>query len=187
MATKTTLRIEDECLVPYPKLTINYTGPNPFRVCKEIRMIMIKIFEIEPKDVWERDFRWDISTEPHAFFVRVYADKPLDVRTSIFAEVTIQGVQPSDPKKDGKVTILIGGKLRTLYPLDSAFKRSPIYSGITRLGGLAEVGGLLWLYHRIFYEDIRRDYIKYQCNRRLETLWRELRTILEIPIPGRVL
>lgn len=180
-------RIEDDCLVPYAKLTINYTGPNPFRVCKEVRMLLIKIFEIEPKDVWERDFRWDISTEPHAFFIRMYADKGVDARTKIFAEVTMQGVQYSDPNKDGKITILIGGKLRTEYKLDSAFKRSPIYSGITKLGGLAEVGGLLWFYHRIFYEDVRRSYIRNQCNRRLETLWREIRTILGVPVPERVL
>jgi len=187
MAFKTTLRIEDDCLAPAPKLKIDYTGPDPFKVCKHIRPLLITIFEIEPKDVWERDFRWDISTEPHAFFIRSYADKGLDARTKIFAEVTVQGTQPSDPRKDGKVTILIGGKLRTEYKLDTAFKRSPIYSGITRLGGLAEVGGLVWLYHRLFYEDVRRNYIKYQCNRRLETLWRELRKILGIPVPERVL
>jgi len=182
-----TLRIEDDCLDPAPKFKIDYTGPNPFRVAREVRALMIKIFEIEPKDVWERDFRWDISADPHAFFVRTYADKGLDARSSIFAEVVIQGVQPADPKKDGKVTILIGGKLRTLYKLDSAFKRSPIYSGITRLGGFAEVGGLLWLYHRIFYEDVRRNYIKFQCHRRLELMWRELREILGMPVPGRVI
>jgi len=184
---KIALRLEDDCLAPQPKMKIDYTGPNPFAVCNAIRPLLITIFEIEPKDVWERDFRWDISTDPHGFFVRVYADKGLDSRSSIFAEVTIQGVQPSDPKKDGKVTILIGGKLRTSYPLDSAFKRSPIYSGITRLGGFAEVGGLIWLYHRLFYEDVRRNYIKYQCNRRLEALWREIRKMLGVPVPERVL
>lgn len=187
MALKTTLRIEDDCLAPYPMLTVNYKGPNPFKVCKEVKELLIKIFEIEPKDVWERDFRWDISTEPHAFFIRMYADKGVDARTTIFAEVTMQGVQPSDPNKDGKITILIGGRMTTQYRLDSAFKRSPIYSGITKLGGLAEFGGLIWLYHRLFYEDVRRNYIRNQCNRRLEVLLREIRTILEIPVPKRVL
>lgn len=180
------LRLEDDCLAPVPKLKVDYTGPNPIKVYQVVRGLLIKIFEVSGKDVWERDFRWDATTDPRGFFIRVYADKPLDARTSIFVETTFQGFQPSDPNKNGKVTILIGAKMRTEYKLDSAFKRLPIYSGITKLGGLAEVGGLLWLYHKIFYAQVRRDYIRNHCNKRLETLWRELREVLGMPVPESV-
>lgn len=175
-------RLEDDCFAPRRQLRVEYVGPNPFRVVSGMKGMLRKIMEVETKDVWERDFRWDVTDDPRMFYTRYNVDKSRDANTSIFIEVTMQGLQPVDPNKDGRLIILIGGKVRTRFDLDSPLKRLPLYSGSTKLGGFAEVGGWLWLYHRLFYNDFRRQQIEW-CQEKLEIIWREMRAILKIPVP----
>jgi len=181
-----TWKIEDDCLAPGNKYRVDYIGPNPFRIANAIKGILRRVMEVETKDVWERDFRWDNTGDPRGFFNRWYVLKPRDLYSKVFLEVTLQGLQPSDPNKDGKLVMLIGGRVRTDFNLNSAFKKSPLYSGRTNLGGLGEIGGLLWFWNRIFYNDIRRQHIRW-CNSKVDLVWRELRGMLKMPVPERTI
>lgn len=161
-------RLEDDCLAPEARLRIDYTGPNPFKAYQIARKLLMKVLNVGATRLWERDFRWDITSDPRSFFCRIYVDKGIDARSRAFIEVTIQGLQPSDPTKDGKVTIYIGGRLITLWTLESAFQRLPIYRGI------------IWVYHKLFYNDVRRGYLK-KCVGWIEDVWRVFRDTLSIP------
>lgn len=162
--------LEDDCLAPSARLIVNYVGPNPFRVYKKTRALLREIFEVESKDLWERDFRWDESGDPRGFYVRVYVDKGMDDKSGVFCEVILEGKQPSDPTKEGKLKITINARLVTRWNLDTAFKQLPFYRG------------LIWIYMRSLYRDVRRNYLL-RCNRMLEELWTEFRKFLNMPRP----
>jgi hypothetical protein len=91
----------------------------------------------------------------------------MDSRTTIYVEIIMQGSQPSDPSKNGNLTILIGGRIKTEYKLDSQFQQSSIYRA------------LLWLYNFFFYFRIRRGYIKI-CNDWLTRVSKAYRELLKI-------
>jgi len=163
--------LEDDCLAPSGKLTVNYGGPNPFVICQKIRETLRVVWEIEAKDYWERDFRWDNSADPRTFFMRACVNKGIDARSKMFIEVVMQGKQFADPTKRGEVTVTITGRLRTEYELNSAFKRLPIYRGF------------LWIYNKFFYYEVRRSWLKKKCADKLESTWKAVRSILNMPSP----
>jgi hypothetical protein len=168
MAIRIIWRIEDDCLAPEAKITIEYTGTDPFRAYKIAKDTMRKVLEVEAMDFWERDFRWDISSDPRDFFTRLYVDKGIDSRSRALIEVIMQGKIPSDPNKEGRITIQIGGRLRTDYTLETAFQQLPIYRG------------LIWLYHKIFYNRVRRGYLD-MCYDWIQKLNSAFREVLGIP------
>jgi hypothetical protein len=157
--------LEDDCLAPTAKMQINYTGPNPIKLFKEIKPMLLRIFEVSGKDVWERDFRWDTTEDPRSFFIRLYVDKALDQRSGLLIEIIFQGKQPSDPTKDGRMTVTLNGRLKTEFEMNR-----PIYRAAW------------WFYNKFFYGSVRRNYLKL-CNEWLEKLWREFRAFLSMPNP----
>lgn len=161
-------RIEDDCLAPYPQIVINYKGPNPFIVYKKAREIIRGTLEIGAADYWERDFRWDISSEPRSFFIRIYAKKGMDARSKAVVEVIFQGNQPSDPRKEGDITIKIGAKLVTEFPQDTPFQKTPFYKNLVKI------------YRFLWYERVRRGYLRI-CQRLLYRLEERFRDLLKIP------
>jgi len=165
--------LEDDCLAPERTVVIEYSGPNPFKVYRVLREMLERIFQVEAIDLWERDFRWDISSDPRSFYVRMYVNKGMDARTRMIVEIILEGSQPSDVEKKGRVAIRIGGRLRTEYPLRSFFQNSPFYKFF------------VWLYHRFFYNEVRRSYINL-CNNLINQLNNELREILKIPFQEMV-
>ncbi|MEM7825617.1 MAG: hypothetical protein QW412_02025, partial [Candidatus Aenigmatarchaeota archaeon] len=152
-----TWRIEDDCLAPEARINIEFSGQDPFKAYRILRETLRRVLEVESKDLWERDFRWDISSDSRGFFVRVYVDKGIDSRSKALIEVIMQGNIPSDPNKEGRIIIKIGGRVRTEYRLETAFQQLPIYRGI------------IWLYHKIFYNRVRRGYLG-MCYRWLQKL-----------------
>jgi hypothetical protein len=159
--------IEDDCLTPERYIRIIYKGPNPFAAYQATFNIFRKIVQIDPADYRERDFRWDISGDPRGFYIRALIEKSMDARTKIVFEVIFQGNQPSDPSKNGELTILIYPRMRTEYKLDSQFQQSPFYKA------------LLWLYNFFFYFRVRRGYLKI-CNDWVTQLSKEYRELLKI-------
>lgn len=141
--------LEDDCLVPARTLRINFTGPNPFRIYPPIRRILGTLLEIRGKNIWEREFRWDFSTDPRDFFVRIIAKKGCDAWSNVYIEIVFQGKQPVDPTKDGELIVLITPKLITSMPEDTVWQRTPIYKA------------LRWVYLRTFYNDARRLLLDY--------------------------
>ena len=159
---------EDDCLVPQGKIKIEYRGKNPFGMAQKARGIALRIFEVEAKDYWERDFRWDISGDPRSFYLRNYVNKALDFRSSLLTEITFQGAHPTDPEKEGALIINISAKLKTEFNLGSKFQQLPFYRG------------LLKLYNFAFYNKVRRNYLVL-CNGWVERFTREFRSALNIP------
>ncbi|MEM5781738.1 MAG: hypothetical protein QXD43_00900 [Candidatus Aenigmatarchaeota archaeon] len=164
---------EDDCLSPERTIFIEYSGPDPFKACRALRGMLERIFEVEAIDLWERDFRWDTSSDPRGFYMRMYVSKGIDARTRMMIEVIMEGSQPSDPKKTGKLKISISGRLRTQYDLKSFLQKLPIYKFF------------VWLYHKLFYEDVKRSYI-HLCNKLIDQLNYELRELLKLPLPEMV-
>lgn len=164
---------EDDCLSPERSILIEYSGPEPFKAYTALRGMLERIFEVETIDLWERDFRWDISSDPRSFYMRMYVNKGIDARTRMMVEIIMEGSQPSDPKKVGHLKITISGKLRTEYSLKSFLQRSTIYKFF------------VWLYHKLFYQNIKRSYI-YLCNKLIDQLNYELRELLKLPLPEMV-
>jgi hypothetical protein len=156
---------EDDCMAPSAKLQITYTGKNPIKLYKELRPLLLKIFEISNKDIWERDYRWDTTEDPRSFYIRVCVNKGLDKRSDLLIEIIFQGKQPSDSSKDGKMTVSINARLKTEYEVNS-----PVYRTI------------IWAYNYFFYSRRRINYL-FLCNKWVDQLWREFRTFLNMPNP----
>lgn len=62
---------------------------------------MRNTWEVESIGFWEREFRWDNTSDPNEFVIRCYIDKGIDKYTKVLIEVFIQGKQPVDPTKQG--------------------------------------------------------------------------------------
>jgi len=161
--------LEDDCLAPRGQIKIEYVGTNPFKIYQKVRDILSRVWGITSVDLWERDFKWDTTADPRQFYVRIYVNKGIDSRSRFFVEVVIQGIQPSDIAKEGKVTILLSAKLKTEYERKSAFQKLPIYKGFLKI------------YNKLFYRDVRRGYLKI-CQSLVDKTWREFRTNLNIPV-----
>jgi hypothetical protein len=161
-------RLEDDCLAPSGKITVEFKGKNPFRIYKVLKDSLKKVFGVGASAIWERDFRWDITSDPRSFFVRYFVKKGIDMRSNVLAEIILEGDQPSDPEKDGKIRITIKGKLITEYERKTALQKLSIYKG------------LIWLYNFFFYNRIRRNYLAL-CTDWLTKLEEEFRSILSMP------
>jgi len=168
--------LEDDCLAPQATVKYEYTGPNPLKFYLQLKSICKGIFEIESKDYYEKEFRWDNSEDPHEFVAKVYIKKGMDAFSTIFFEIYIQGWQPTDPTKDGKIKIEIGAKLRTATPEndDIWLHHTTFYKG------------LRYFYFKWFYNDIRRGYMKMCRWNYLEKFIKELQRILGISPPNEL-
>jgi len=162
------LIIQDDCFAPYGKMELKVRGPNPFDIYKKTTQLVMDIFELEEKDVWERDFRWDTTGDPRSFFVRIIANKSLDLVSKIRVEIVFQGKQPSDPTKEGTINIGYYGRLVTEFSLNTYFRKLPIYQGFLRL------------YNFFFYNSVRRNYLKI-CREQTQRLMVAHRELVHAP------
>jgi hypothetical protein len=179
-------RMEDDCMASRPRYRVEYVGPNPFRVVTALKEVFKQVLGADTKDIFERDFRWDITSDPRGFYTRYVVAIGRDANTQLLFEVSMQGFQPADPNKDGKIVMNIGGRAITEWDIDSPFKRTALYSGVKKMGGLVEVGGLLWIYHKLFYGDVRRGHMRW-CSEKCEEIWIRLRRVLNLPVPEKTL
>lgn len=165
--------MEDDCLTPEASIRIDFKGPNPFRFHSEIVMILRDVLEIRRMHIWERDFRWDIATEPRKFFYKIIGRKPYDMWTDGWFELTFQGTQPTDITKDGEMVIFITSKIKTAMPDDTIWQRSSMYKGIR------------WLYFRTFYNDARRILLN-KCISETNRIVERVQAVLNILPPRSV-
>lgn len=159
--------LEDDCLTPDRQIRFDYKGPNPFRIYAVIGGLLRAIFDVRGKDVWEREFRWDNTSDPRDFFFRFIVNKTYDMWSRIYSEVIVQGKQPSDPTKEGEVTIFLRGKLQTKVPETTIIQRSTIYKS------------LRWIYFRTLYNDVRRNLLE-ECRIKILDLARALQRTLGV-------
>ena len=161
-------RYEDDIFAPDAKIRIVYDGPNPFRVFAPTMTMVRNIMEVGSEDVWERDFRWDITSDPRSFFIRIYVNRGMDFRSKILTEIVFQGTQPTDPTKSGHLSLIINARLVTEYDLNGGWRKLPIF------------WGFLWMYHKIFYNKVRRGYLQ-MGEEMLKTLAAAYRRLLGLP------
>ena len=159
--------LEDDCLAPERVIRIDFKGPNPFKLYQSVPQFLRAIFDVRGKDIYEKEFRWDNTTEPRWFFSRFIVRKGYDIWSTVWAEVTMQGNQPTDPNKDGDVFVLLTGKLLTRSPENTPWARSTLYKSVR------------WLYFRTLYNDVRRNYME-ECRIKLTDLKRTIERTLGI-------
>ncbi len=168
-----TITMEDDCLAPDLQIVINYKGLNPIIAYQKLKRAMRDTWEVEAKDYWEREFRWDASGDPREFIVKAYVVKNMDKFSRVVVEIFVQGHQPSDPSKPGDAEIRIGGYLKSRFGgrgvIDDA--RNPIYKA------------LIWMYNRYFYYEQRRYYLHEWCYKKLHKIKEIYQKILNIAPP----
>jgi len=144
------LMISEDCIRPgHPVLQLNYSGPNPQELYKKCKELFFSIWKIHPTDVQEREFNWDRSAGNEKFLVRFEVTKDVDVFSYMIVRVNLSGEAKHSRQfgKEGTAKIEIEPIFRTEYPQDTIFQRSIFY----------EMFRVLW--HRVFYEDKRKQYI----------------------------
>lgn len=164
------LILEDDCLAPDTQIVLRYEGPDPFRAYQRLNRLMRDIWEVEAIAYWEREFRWDNSGDPHEFVVKSYVDRGIDAFTRARIEVFMQGWQPSDPTKPGRLEIRMGGVLVSTFGGGNIFNdaRNPLFKVFMEF------------YIKYFYQKQRQYYLKEWCYNRLQRLKRAYQEILNI-------
>ncbi len=166
---RTKLTIEEDCMLPTPKLLLNYSGPNPQKVYPKIMELLKSVLKIKPENIQEKKFEWSRSAVPEKFSGEIEAFKDLDRFSYILLWVDFSGsVKPSKEfGKEGDIKVVIDGVLRTDYPQDTVWERSLLY----------EIFRSVW--HKIFYEEKRFRY-KEVCRDSMLTLQNEIKSFLNI-------
>ena len=162
--------MQDDCLDPEYYLTIKYSGLKPIEAYHHTITYLREIWEVEAKDYWEREFRWDVTSEPRTFFVKAFVDKELDNKTAVTIEVIMTGTQPSDLSRPGKIEIKMSGVMRTTFGGNSILEdaRNPFYKSF------------IWMYNHFFYRKQRRNYLNVWCKRNLNRLKKRYENLLNI-------
>ena len=159
---------EDDCLAPKEYHEIVYTGPDPLKVYRPIKGLIRRVFVVESKDIWEREFRWMPDSDPAEFFIRIFAKKTFDMFTTMYIEIVLHGWQPLTPNKIGSLRMKMGGTIKTELPQDTFLQRTPIYRA------------LMWMYFYYFYFKTRREHHLRYCKEKLDIFRNEIMKILGI-------
>lgn len=144
--------IRDDVLAPRGFISIEYNGPNPLSVINGLRDIIQLIFQVKGKDIQEKEFIWDITSDPRPFAIKFIVDKKFDQFTKAAMTLYMFGKQPTDPTKVGEIRIEISATLETNYPTRTIFQKFFVRPFLT-------------IYHKMFYNQIRRNYISFLRNR----------------------
>lgn len=160
-------QIVDDLNIPKEVKSINYFGPDPFRIYSRISPLLQIIFQSKGEDVYEDYFRWDMG-ELQSFYFRFRLVKRLDKWTSITFVIRVYGNQPKDPAApNGRLLIETLGTMTTQYPVGSDWISKAFFLPF------------LYIYHYAMYNQIRRRYLLWTATR-IERFMNELRAILGI-------
>ncbi len=142
-------KIFDFVLAPEDKITIDYRGPNPFRIYGMMPKTLQIIFHGRGKNVFEDDFRWDVTCEPRDFFfISRFGDAKFDRFTTFEVKIRTFGKQPSDPNgTNGMLYMEIRPEITTEYKFGNIFEKVIAMP-------------FIWLYHKLMYNNVRRRYIQ---------------------------
>lgn len=152
---------ESDVLTPEYKKVLDYEGPHPSRILKELPELLTAVFKIKNKDVFEDEFRWDRSDDPATFFAEFRAQDAKDFKSKVWVGLRIIGEQ-SAKDKSGKFKIQLRAFLRTEIEYDNSFSKS-----------------LHWLYNYAFYQSQRIRYME-EARVRLERLADEIRSLFNL-------
>lgn len=166
---RTKITIEEDCMLPTPKINVTYTGPNPHKVYPKMIEILKTNLKIKPENIQEKEFKWDRASVPEKFSGAVEAFKDFDRFSYTLLMIDFSGsVRPSKQfGKEGEVRIVIDGVLRTDYPQDTVWEKSLIY----------EIFRTFW--HKVFYQEKRYKF-REECRQMMLTLQSGLKEFLNI-------
>jgi len=139
--------INDDILAPKPKIVVEYRGPNPFAIYPRIGGLLQGIFQARGVNYFEDDFRWDVTSDPRQFLLRMHLEKGFDKFSEGRVDLKIIGHQPLDPKKNGAIFIEISANIKTKYPSSTPFQKLIVLP-------------FMFLYHYVYYNRIRRQYMR---------------------------
>ncbi len=163
-------QIVDDLNIPKEVKTINYFGPDPFRIYSRISPLFQIIFQLKGENIFEEDFRWGtvMGSDTHGFYYRFVIQKEFDKYTNARLMLRVYGFQPKDPAgSNGRMLIEILGTLRTEYPVGSDAISKALFLPF------------LYIYHYLMYNAIRRRYLLWMQSR-IERFTNELRAILGV-------
>jgi hypothetical protein len=165
--------IVDSVFAPDDKIKLNYSGPNPWRIYLAFPKLMQLIYHGRGKNIFEDKFKWDVTSDPRDFYFQLrFDDVKLDARTKFVTSIMGLGRQPSDINSpDGTIYIEMKCMITTKYDFANTFEK---YIGMS----------FIWLYHRLWYSNIRRRYIqilKEQTLQLMDAARKELGVPLDAP------
>lgn len=166
---RTKITIEEDCMPPRPRITLNYSGPNPHKAYPKILEILRNNLKVKDENIQEKDFKWDRSSLPEKFSVVIEVIKDFDKFTHMLLLIKVEGnVKPSKEfEYEGSVMVDVDGVIRTEYPQDSIWERSFLY----------EMLRTFW--HKVFYQDQRFKY-REQCRDFMLTIQNEMKAFFNI-------
>jgi len=159
---------QDDVLAPKGLVWFAYYGQDPFRIYSGIGDIFQEIFEVKGKDIFEDEFRWDITSDPNTFYVKFHVERKFDKWTKGNVHIAFLGAQPTDPNKKGRLMVELAGWVKTEYPFDTPLQRFAILPFILA-------------YHYAMYNNTRRKYINI-LREKIEILEEHIRNKLNIPM-----
>ncbi len=157
---RTKLTIHDDLLRPWPKVIINYKGPDPKRIYTEVPNLLATVFKVHTGQIQEKKSYWQ-KGDPERFKVSWEMHKDLDKWSFYIIKVDLDG---EISKGVGYASITIDGALRTEYPQDTIWEKSLLYEFLR----------MMW--HRMFYEKKREEYLK-EGKRLIATFVEELKRL----------
>jgi len=167
---RTKLQIHDNCLEPgMPRLSLNYSGPNPQNIYKKIKELFMSIWKIEPSEIQEKNFSWDRTGAGEKFNVSWEVVKDLDRFSYMVISVDLSGESKPSKEfgKEGLADIKIAGAIKTEYPQDTIWQRSLFYE-MFRI-----------FYHKVVYQDVRTKYLQ-DCNSSIMNFQEEVKSFLNL-------
>jgi len=166
---RTKLIMEEFCITLRPRLIFTYTGPNPQKAYQKLMDILVTHIAVPRENIQEKDFRWDRGGETENFSAALEVVKDYDKFSYMQMTIEIKGVlKPSKEfGKEGNVSIVIEGIVRTEYPQDTPWERSFPYEILRRL------------YDTILYKEQRKRYTDI-CRDQMLTVQNELKTFFNL-------
>jgi hypothetical protein len=149
-----------EVLAPHYLKTLKFSGYHPSRTLKLIPPLIKDIFKVTSTNFFEDVIKWDNASENNMFYGSWRGKYTEDERTTLWAQIKVQGEQNEKTKK-GNVTIWLRSYLITKFQYNNPLIRE-----------------FLRLYLYYFYSERRRKYTE-EARQQLNILEKELRVQLE--------
>ena len=136
------IKVEDDILLPLESLRVNYKGSNPFNACKAFPTILKDIMKVSSSSIGETELKWDTTGPSADFYGKWIARRSEDRWTKTFIRIIAQGDQSKDYK--GSIKIIIKGTVATEYEFSNFIQKS-----------------FWWFFNLGFYYNQRRKYLEY--------------------------
>jgi len=165
---RTKMLVEDDC-IRQKIILLDYHGPNPQDIYKQVRALLKSIFKVDDNEIEEKFFDWDRSKPEEKFRIHFILSKDIDYYSHYNVEVELKGKAfPSKEfGKEGEAHIEIEAMLRTEYPQDTFWQKS-IFHELFRV-----------VFHNVIYRSERLKMLE-ECKELTMKFYNELKSYLNI-------